>query len=100
MNVLVIEDDATDLKLFCSILVAEGHEVVTARNAEQAMQVLAHTKPHIILTDLALPDVDGVTLTKRLKISPDTVNIPVVAVTAYMDRFPRRIAQREAGFAD
>ena len=98
MIVLIIEDDPTHLKLATAILLAEGYEVAAACSAEQALQSLANRRPDIILTDLALPDVSGVTLTKWLKASQDTANIPVVAVTAYTDRFPLHKSYVEAGF--
>lgn len=99
MNLLVVEDDPTDLKLMRAILTAEGHKVAAARTAEHALQILARSLPHIILTDLALPEMDGIEFTKRLKASPETVKIPVIATTAFSDRFPKREAERAAGFA-
>ena len=82
MKVLIVEDDPTDMKLFCSILLAEGHEICTAETAEGALQILASNRPQLIVTDLMLPGMDGIAFTKRLKVSPATANIPVVAVTA------------------
>lgn len=99
MNVLIVEDDPTDLKLAASILIAEGHLVAIAQSAEIALRLLADNQPHLILTDLELPGMDGVALVRRLKLSPVTANIPVVAVTAFPERLPSRKTQREAGFA-
>ena len=99
MNLLIIEDNPTDMKLFCTILRAEGHEIWMAESAEIALQILASKLPQLILTDLSLLGMDGLAFTRRLKTSSATAAIPVVAVTAYPEILPKRSAQRAAGFA-
>ena len=99
MNVLVVEDNPTDSKLLQLVLEAEGHRVAVARTAEEALALVHAGTTQIIVTDLALPRMDGTALARELKASPATAAIPVVAVTAYTDRFPPRETQRAAGFA-
>ena len=98
MKILIVEDNEIHLKLMHFILQVGGHEVLDASSAEQATQILQENTPQVIVTDLELPNMDGMTLTRRLKQTPKTANIPVIAVTAYPEHFSRRAAQ-EAGCA-
>jgi len=88
----VIEDDPTHLKLAKLVLSAAGHNVSDAEAAKQALDMIKQEKPDVILLDLALPDIDGLTLVRKLKADPETRAIPVVAVTAYLDRFKEKDA--------
>jgi two-component system cell cycle response regulator len=92
IKILVIEDDPTHLKLAKLVLSAAGHNVSDAEAAEQALDAIKQEKPDVILLDLVLPDMDGLTLVRKLKADPETRAIPVVAVTAYLDRFKEKDA--------
>jgi CheY-like chemotaxis protein len=81
-SILVVDDNPTNLKLFTYLLALPGYEVSTARSAEEALQVLTRIKPRLILMDLQLPDIDGLTLTRRLKRDPGLSDTAIVAVTA------------------
>jgi CheY-like chemotaxis protein len=81
-SILVVDDNASNLKLFTYLLALPGYEVSTARNAEEALQVLMRVTPRLILMDLQLPDIDGLTLTRRLKRDPALSETAIVAVTA------------------
>ncbi|HEY6191346.1 MAG TPA: response regulator [Bacteroidota bacterium] len=96
MNVLIVEDDPTSMKLVHLVLETEGFHVDNADDPEKALAMVKEKKPDIILMDLALPSIDGLALTRLLKGSPETCDIPVIAVTSYPDRFPRQQAL-EAG---
>jgi two-component system, cell cycle response regulator DivK len=65
------------------LLAAESYEVRTANTSEEALAVLESFRPRLILTDIQLPGIDGLDLTRRLKSSPATRDIIVVAITAY-----------------
>ena len=81
--ILVVDDNATNLKLTKVLLVKEGYEVRTASDAEEALKLLENFQPRLILMDIQLPGMDGLTLTRQLKADPKTRNIAVVALTAY-----------------
>jgi two-component system, cell cycle response regulator DivK len=81
-SILVVDDNPSNLKLFKYLLALPGYEVTTASNAEQALEVLGQLVPHLILMDLQLPDVDGLTLTRQLKADPRMKDVLIVAVTA------------------
>jgi two-component system cell cycle response regulator DivK len=82
-QILIVDDNAANLKLARLLLTAEGHEARTAVDAEHALKVLETFKPCLILMDIQLPGMDGLTLTKKLKSDPTTRDIVVIALTAY-----------------
>ncbi len=82
-TVLVVDDNTVNLKLVADLLEFEGYEVLKAVDAESALMVLSARKPHLILMDIGLPGMDGLTLTKHLKSVPITQSIPIVALTAF-----------------
>jgi CheY-like chemotaxis protein len=81
--ILVVDDNRLNLKLARSLLGGFGYEVVTCDTAEEALEALAKIRPLLILTDVRLPGMDGLALTRRLKADPATRGIPVVAMTAH-----------------
>jgi len=81
--ILVVDDNAVNLKLTRVLLVKEGYQVETAVDAEEALKKLEDLKPRLILMDLQLPGMDGLELTRRLKAAPGTKDIIIVALTAY-----------------
>ena len=82
-KILVIEDNALNLKLVRSLLMLEDYEVVEAVNAETGIQLAKEQRPDLILMDIQLPGMDGLSATRKLKADPDVTAIPVVALTAY-----------------
>jgi CheY-like chemotaxis protein len=89
MKVMVIEDDPTDLKLMGAVLKISGHTVDGRSAAEGAMEAIAADRPDVILLDLRLPGMDGLTLVRRLKANAATRRIPIVAMTAYPENYQR-----------
>ena len=81
--VLVVDDNATNLKLVSDVLESEGFRVLRAGDAETAQEIVRTTKPDLILMDIALPGMDGLTLTQHLKADETTRHISVVALTAF-----------------
>jgi two-component system, cell cycle response regulator DivK len=81
--VLVVDDNSQNLKLVRVLLQAEGYDVRTAVDAEEALGELDWFTPGLILMDLQLPGMDGLELTRRLKADPIRRDILIVAVTAY-----------------
>jgi CheY-like chemotaxis protein len=82
-RILVVDDNPTNLKLVSDVLAFEGHEILSAVDAEEAQVVLADTLPDLILMDIALPGMDGLTLTRLLKADPRTQHVTIVALTAF-----------------
>jgi two-component system cell cycle response regulator DivK len=82
-RVLVIEDNAVNRRLVQFLLKSQGYEVWEATNAPEAFATLAERQPDLILMDIQLPVMDGLTATRQLKADPATRDIPVMAVTSY-----------------
>ena len=82
-KILVVDDNPTNLKLVSDVLAYEGHDILKAVDAEEAQVVLAGTLPDLILMDIALPGMDGLTLTRKLKADERTRHVRIVALTAF-----------------
>lgn len=115
-QVLYIEDNFDNRVLVRRILAAEGYEVLEAEDAESGLEIARREQPDLVMIDINLPNLDGLTLTSMMKADPDLGHIPVVAVTANVmkgdrertlaagcdgyiqkpidiDEFPRRVAR-------
>jgi len=80
--ILVVEDNEANQLLARSVLEREGFRVEIAGNAQEALEKLSITPPDLILMDVQMPGVDGLTFTRRLKANQKTAAIPIVALTA------------------
>ncbi len=80
--ILVVDDNALNLKLVRFLLVKRGYRVRTAVDAGEALSALAAQIPDLILMDLQLPGIDGLELTRRIRERPELRDLPIVAVTA------------------
>ncbi len=81
-SILYIEDNPENRLLVKRVLLAEGYSVLEAASATDALTVLASCTPELILMDINMPDVDGYTLTARIKAQPNLARTPIVALTA------------------
>jgi two-component system, cell cycle response regulator DivK len=81
-RILYIEDYPDNRLLIRRVLMAEGYEVIEAADAQEALQKALSHPPDLILMDINLPEVDGYTLTARIRATPKLSHIPVVALTA------------------
>jgi CheY-like chemotaxis protein len=82
-RLLVVDDNATNMKLLRVLLMTEGYEVRTAVDAKEALAILGSFRPQLILMDVQLPGMSGLELTQQLKADPAMRDIIVLAVTAY-----------------
>lgn len=85
--VLLVDDNADDRAINSSVLVHYGYQVLTAPTAERGIAMARTHRPHLILLDMGLPDLDGVAVALRLKAEPETREIPIVAITAHYERY-------------
>ena len=81
-NVLIVEDNADNLKLATFLLQSAGHTVISASNAEAGLALARSDHPELILMDIQLPGMDGLEATGLLKKDEQTRSIPVIALTA------------------
>ena len=88
-TILHIEDNLDNRVLVRRLLTSQNYQVVEAVNAFEAVDCLRHCTPDLILMDINIPDVDGYTLTAKLKTLPRVKNIPIIAITANVLRGDR-----------
>lgn len=95
-TILYVEDNPENRMLIRRVLEADGFRVLLASNATEALQILQQERPDVMLVDVSMPDVDGYTLTTRVKSMPEFERLPVVALTANVMRGEHERA-RQAG---
>jgi CheY-like chemotaxis protein len=81
-RVLVVDDNELNLKLVRDVLRFAGYAVVEARTGEEAVTLAGQDPPDIVLMDIQLPGIDGIEALRRLRATPSTAGVPVVALTA------------------
>ena len=84
--ILVVEDNAANARLTCAMLQAGHYRTHVATDGAEGLQCALRLRPDLILTDLQLPNVDGITMSRQLKADPRTAMIPVLALTAHAMR--------------
>lgn len=85
-TILYVEDNPDNRTLVRRILLSEDYNLIEAVNATDALKVLETTKPDLILMDINMPDMDGYTLTARIKTTPGFERVPILALTANVMR--------------
>lgn len=88
-TVLYIEDNFENRMLVRRILASEGYDVLEAGGAEEGLRIARQHEPDLIMIDINMPHLDGLTLTSMMKADPGLGHIPVVAVTANVMRGDR-----------
>ena len=82
-RIFVVEDNALNLRLFCDLLTAHGHETCAVRDGREAFEKALEFQPHVIITDIQLPHVSGIDLIRQFRENPSLAEVPIMAVTAY-----------------
>ena len=82
-RVLVVEDNELNLKLFCDLLRAHGHETLPVRDGREALDQARAFAPDLIIMDIHLPHISGLDIIIALKAEEGLARVPVMAVTAY-----------------
>lgn len=80
--ILIIEDNDKNLKLLRDVLQVKGYRTIEATTAEEGLQIARSRLPALILMDIQLPGMNGITAFQHLRADPLTKRIPVIAVTA------------------
>ena len=81
--ILIVEDNEKNRKLVRDLLQFHGYRTLEAVTATEGLALAAAERPHLILMDIQLPDLDGITALGRLRAEPATAALPVVALTAF-----------------
>ena len=93
-RILVVEDNAANMKLTVMLLQQVGHSVLCAGDAEAGLTMARSELPDLILMDIQLPEMDGLAAARLLKQDAATTAIPVIALTAMAMREDRLLSER------
>jgi two-component system cell cycle response regulator DivK len=81
-QILVVEDNEKNMKLFRDVLLATGYRTLEATTGGQAVELATEHSPDLVLMDIQLPDIDGIEALGRLRADDRTASMPVLALTA------------------
>ena len=81
-QILVVEDNEKNMKLFRDVLHASGYRTLEAATGERAVELVFEHRPDLVLMDIQLPDIDGIEALSRLRADDRTASVPVLALTA------------------
>ncbi|MEO5972487.1 MAG: response regulator [Sphingomicrobium sp.] len=82
-KILIVEDNALNIKLFCDLLAAHGHQPEAVTDSRQALDAARGFGPDLVITDIQLPHVSGLELIRLLRADDELKAVPIMAVTAY-----------------
>lgn len=82
-RILIVEDNALNVKLFCDLLAAHGHEARPVIDSRQALDSAREFQPDLVITDIQLPHVSGLELIQLIRDDKNLKAVPIMAVTAY-----------------
>lgn len=99
MKILVVEDNEKSLKLFEVLLRLSGHEVLAAGDGEEGVRLALAENPDLILMDIQMPVLDGISALRRVRADPRGATIPAIALTAFAMKGDRE-RLLEAGFCE
>ena len=81
-RILIVEDNALNIKLFCDLLEAHGHEPEAVTDSRNALDAARGFSPDLVITDIQLPHVSGLELIRLIRKDEELANVPIMAVTA------------------
>ena len=80
---LIVDDEPNIIKLLSAVLTVEGYNTLSATNGKEAVDLASGLKPDLIIMDIHLPRMDGLTATVLLKNNPETRHIPIIAISGF-----------------
>ena len=98
-TVLIVEDNADNRFLFCTILRYGGYDVLEAHHGREGVELAREYHPDLVLMDLSMPVLDGWGAAEQISTDPHTSGIPVVAVTAHVFASREHERLRTCGFS-
>jgi two-component system cell cycle response regulator DivK len=85
-KILIVEDNALNIKLFCDLLAAHGHQPEAVTDSRVALDKARSFLPDLVITDIQLPHVSGLDLIRTIRKDKKLAQVPIMAVTAYSAR--------------
>jgi CheY-like chemotaxis protein len=82
-KILVVDDESDSRRMMRTFLEAIGHEVIEAEDGYEAVEVALAEKPDLIIMDMLMPLVDGINSTRTMRMHPELIAVPIIALTAF-----------------
>jgi len=89
-KILIVEDNAQNMRVILMTLRAHDYTLLKASNGEEALSMVSREKPDLIIMDVQLPKIDGLEVTRRIRQIPTFRNIPIIAITAHAMKGDKR----------
>lgn len=99
-NVLIVDDEPTVRDLLFELLHQEGYVVVSARDGRRALELLRSFEPDIVISDVSMPNMDGIELCRQLKQDARTIDVPVLLISGLRNSEADSLEGLVAGAAD
>ncbi len=99
IDLVIVDDDAETANLLARLLGQQGYHTRLASTGDEALKLISAQRPDLVLLDILLPDIDGYTICKQLKISPQTEDIPIIILSALIDSLDK-VKAFKSGAAD
>ncbi|WP_411729372.1 response regulator [Pseudanabaena sp. UWO311] len=80
--ILLVEDNEANIQTTTSYLTALNYRIIVAKNGEEAVSMAKANSPDIILMDIQMPGIDGLEATRQIRLDPNLINTPIIALTA------------------
>jgi CheY-like chemotaxis protein len=84
-KILLVEDETGFAELLADLLRSDGYEVAVANDGQEALEKLEHFLPHVIISDVVMPRIDGLEMFRQVKASPRTSNVPFLFISGFQD---------------
>jgi CheY-like chemotaxis protein len=97
--ILVVDDSPIQRKIYSGMLKANGYNVLVGENGRQAVTLALQHSPDLILMDISMPEMDGLSAVRELRTHPEVARVPILALTAAIDLDELEKA-RQAGYTD
>jgi len=82
-KIMIVEDNALNIKLFCDLLAAHGHQPEAVTDSRNALDAARAFQPDLVITDIQLPHLSGLDLIRLIRADEGIAQVPIMAVTAY-----------------
>ncbi len=83
-KILIVEDNEMNMRLFSDLLKSKGYEVFECPEGKNALKMTQQIRPDVVLMDIQMPEVDGLTATKMIRQVPEIAHTKIVAITAFV----------------
>ena len=94
-KILVVDDSPTEIFQFKEMLEGLGHEVITADNGRDGVQMAVNEQPDVVLMDIVMPDMNGFQATRQIARGADTKHIPVIIISSKNQETDKVWGQRQ-----